>query len=74
MVDRKDVKTLLESSIDVKKADVIISKYYGFETYGEKIAFLRGMFDVSGIGPESEKPDKDTYWAMLSAIINAKWN
>ena len=74
MVDRKDVKTLLEISTDVKKADEIISKYYGFETMREKIAFLKGMFDVAGIGPESEKPDEDTYWAILSSIINAKWN
>ena len=74
MVDRKAVKMLLECSTSVKNADKIISKYYGFETIQEKIAFLRGMFDVSGFGPESEIPDEFTYRAMLSAIINVKWN
>lgn len=74
MVDRKAVKLLLECSTSVKNADKTISEYYGFETIQEKIAFLREMFDVSGIGPESETPDEGTYWAMLSVIINAKWN
>lgn len=70
---QKDVKVLIELCTDVEKADRIIKDYYGFETIREKVAFLKGMFDISIVGHEHEEPNEDTYRMMLGAIINAKW-
>ena len=67
------VKLLIELCTEVEEADRIINEYYGFETIREKVAFLKGMFDISIVGHEHEEPNEDTYRMMLDAIINAKW-
>ncbi|MBQ2916935.1 MAG: hypothetical protein IJE59_01990 [Clostridia bacterium] len=67
---REIVKTLIETAPNVEKADEVINENYDFKSIGEKVAFLKGMFDVKIVGHENDEPDEMTYFAMLSAIIN----
>ena len=75
---REELKMLIELSATVEEADAVITNE-GFSSVKEKFAFLRGMFDFKLIGrfnhssvvdEESEIMD---YYAVLSAIINSKW-
>lgn len=76
-VSREVVKTLIELSSTVEEADKVIEENYGFESIGEKLAFIKGMFDVEVIsihdadGIEKEESDKMTYFSMLNAILVA---
>lgn len=73
---REHVKLLIESAPTAEKADELIDAVYKFETIPEKIAFLRGMFDVTlvsktdGPGVSEERSLEMDYWAMLAGIIN----
>lgn len=69
--DREKTKVLIELSATVEEADAVINESYGFEIFGEKVAFLKGMFGVERIGHEKDKPDETTYFAMLDAVINS---
>ena len=75
VTSRERVKLLIVLSRTVEEADKTISENYGFETVDEKIAFLRGMFDVELIskhdpdGISKEKSTEMDYWAMLDTII-----
>ncbi len=71
-VIREAVKTLIECSTEAKQADDIIVQYYGFKTVQEKIAFLKGIFDVEVVGHEHETTQTD-YECMLNAVVNRKW-
>ena len=72
---REVIKTLIELSPNVEEADKVINENYNFESIGEKIAFLKGMFDVELVsehdadGISEEKSSEMDYWAMLNAII-----
>ena len=72
---REVVKTLIELSPNVEEADKVINEKYNFKSIGEKIAFLKGMFDVELVskhdadGISEEKSAEMDYWAMLNAII-----
>lgn len=72
---REHVKLLIESAPTVEKADELINEVYKFESVAEKIAFLKGMFDVKLVsktdGPDvsKEKSIEMDYWAMLECII-----
>ena len=72
---RKVVKTLIELSPDVAEADKVIKENYNFKSIGEKIAFLKGMFDVDIVSKRDaykiskERSAEIDYWAMLNAII-----
>ena len=74
---REHVKLLIESAPTAEKADELINEVYRFETIAEKIAFLKGMFDVKlvsktdGEGVSKEKSTEMDYWAMLTGIINS---
>lgn len=75
---REQIKALIQLSETVEDADEVIQKE-GFETVREKMAFLRGMFDFKLIG-RSDIDGVDVnasltmdYFAILSAIINEKW-
>lgn len=74
--NREVVKALIELAPNVDEADKVINENYGFNSIGEKLAFLQGMFDVEFFhkhdadGTSKEDSDKMTYFAMLSAIIN----
>lgn len=69
-------KMLIMLSPSVDEADKVISENYDFKSTAEKIAFLKGMFDVECIsvrdaeGISKEESDKMTYFAMLQAILN----
>lgn len=73
---REITKLFIETSNTVEDANKIIENAYDFETIEEKIAFLKGMFDVELISnhdsPEISKgrSAEMDYWTMLSAIIN----
>ena len=70
------VKSLIEMSPNVEEADKIINENYNFKTIGEKMAFLKGMFDVELISKHDadsiteEKSAEMDYWVMLNTIIN----
>ncbi len=72
---REVIKTLIELSPNVQEADKVINENYNFKSIGEKIAFLKGMFDVRLVskhdaeGVPEEKSAEMDYWAMLNAII-----
>lgn len=72
---RKAIKLLIELSPNVEEADKVINENYNFESIGEKIAFLKGMFDVKLVskhdadGISEEKSAEMDYWAMLNSII-----
>lgn len=72
---REVVKTLIELSPTAKEADKVIEENYGFESISEKLAFIKGMFDVEVISIhdagviEKEESDKMTYFAMLNTIL-----
>lgn len=74
---REHVKILIESAPTAEKADELIDAVYKFDSMAEKIAFLKGMFDVKlvsktdGSGVSKDKSIEMDYWAMLEAIISA---
>lgn len=76
---RQKVKLLIEMSPNVEEADKIINENYDFKTIGEKMAFLKGMFDVRLVSKHDveevteEKSAEMDYWAMLNTIINQKY-
>lgn len=77
-MDRERIKLLIEFSSSVEEADQIITEA-GFSSVKEKIAFLMGMFDFALIGRNdcdnvsAELAEEMDYYAILSAIINNKW-
>jgi len=72
---REVIKTLIQLSPNVEEADKVINENYNFTSIGEKMAFLKGMFDVELVskhdspGISKEKSAEMDYWAMLNAII-----
>lgn len=76
MKTRTRIKILIETSPNVEEADRVINEIYNFKTIDEKIAFLKGMFDVKlvskhdGGGISEEKSTEMDYWTMLNAIIS----
>lgn len=73
---REVIKTLIELSPNVEEADRVINENYGFKSIGEKVAFLKGMFDIELISKhdadsisEEQSAEMD-YWVMLNSIIN----
>ena len=73
---REHVKLLIESAPTVEKADELINAVYKFESFAEKVAFLKGMFGVKlvsktdGKDVSKEKSVEMDYWVMLETIIN----
>ena len=73
---REVIKTLIEISTDVDEADKVINDHYHFKSISEKVAFLKGMFDVKVIHQHDsteiteEESAEMTYWSMLDTIIN----
>lgn len=66
---REIVKVLIETSPNVDQADKVIKENFDFKSIREKVAFLKGMFDVQIVGHENDEPDEMTYFAMLQTII-----
>ena len=75
-MSRDIVKFLIETASNVTEADRIISENYNFVSFGEKLAFLRGMFDFEVVsehnieGTSEEDAVKMTYWTVLNCIID----
>ena len=69
-LSREHVKIMLKTARTVEEADEVISKYYNFESIREKIAFLKGMFDVQIVGQEEKEPDEMDYFSMLATIVS----
>lgn len=69
-VSREVIKVLIETAPSVDEADKVINENYDFKTISEKVAFLKGMFDVHVVGHAKDEIDEMTYFAMLSAVIN----
>lgn len=70
-LDRKQIKILLETAPTVEDADEIINKTFSFKSIREKVAFLKGMFDVEIVGHEENEPDEMSYFAMLATVISS---
>ena len=74
-VSRSFIKTLIKLSPNVEEADKVINENYNFKSIGEKLAFLKGMFDVKlvskhdSVDISEEKSNEMDYWAILNAII-----
>lgn len=71
-MQRERVQALIILSRNTEEADLEIVKFLGNVSIKEKIAFLRGMFDVQIISrcgqTQNEKAD---YEAMLGSILLA---
>ena len=67
--NRELIKALIELAPNVDEADKVINKYYDFKSIREKVAFLKGMFDVQIVGHETDEPDETTYFTMLATVI-----
>ena len=66
---RKTIKARILLSDSVENADKVIVKKGEFKSIGEKVAFLKGMFDIESVGHKEDIHDEATYWSLLSAII-----
>lgn len=77
-MNREKIKILIELAASVEEADAVITGQ-GFHSTKEKIAFLRGMFDFKLIGRndgtdlDKSRIEEMDYYAILSTIINEKW-
>ena len=75
-ISRELVKSLIIISSSVEEADRVIEYNYGFRTVGEKLAFLKGMFDIQiafkddAEGTSEEESAEMDYWVMLEYIIH----
>ena len=69
-IKRKIVKNFIETSRNNEEADKVITENYDFQTVEEKIAFLKGMFNIEVVA-HGEK-DLSTYHAMLHSIRTEK--
>lgn len=71
-MQRERVKALIVLSRNIEEADMEIVKYLGNVSIKEKIAFLRGMFDVQIISRCCQtKDDRADYEVMLDSILAA---
>lgn len=67
---REDLKLMIEISPTVEDADKLIQEQMNFSTTKEKIAFLKGMFDVGVIiDQKPEDSDELIYNLLLSGIL-----
>lgn len=77
-MNKEKIKMLIILSPTVEAADEIIVKE-GYTVIREKIAYLDGMFDFKLIGRSDEdsirekEAEEMDYYAILSTIINSKW-
>lgn len=67
-----EIKLMILSSPSANSADKIISDNFDFTTFGEKIAFLKGMFGSHLIGEVNSNSDEATYFAILNKLLSLK--
>jgi len=73
------VKSLIEMATSVEEADAAVEKHMGYNTYGEKLAFITGTFQLiveansgdEGLSEETRK--HNAYYSLLAVIIDRKW-
>ncbi len=71
-MERERVQALIMLSRNTEEADLAIVKFLGNVSVKEKIAFLRGMFDVQIISRCGQTNDDESdYHSMLSSILAA---
>ena len=71
-MERERVQALIILSRNIEEADLEIVKFLGDVSVKEKIAFLRGMFDVQIISRCGQTNDDESdYYSMLSSILAA---
>ncbi len=68
-MERQRAQAIIVLSRNVEEADSEIIKFLGNVSTKEKIAFLRGMFDVQMVS--QAKDDETNYFIMLSSILVA---
>lgn len=69
-MERERVQALIILSSSTEKADLEIVRFLGNVSVKEKIAFLRGMFDVQIISRCGQTNDDESdYYAMLDSIL-----
>lgn len=68
-MERQRVQAIIVLSRNVEEADSEIVKFLGNVSTKEKIAFLRGMFDVQMVS--QAKDDETNYFIMLNSILVA---
>lgn len=68
-MERQRVQSIIVLSRTVEEADSEIVKFLGNVSTKEKIAFLRGMFDVQMVS--QAKDDETNYFIMLNSILVA---
>lgn len=65
-----EIRSMILSAPDVEAIDKIICDNYDFTSFGEKIAFLKGMFGTEIIGEVNNNSDETTYFDILNTIIS----
>lgn len=73
-LERKNVKALIELSTSFEEADEVIKKYTDFKDLKEKIAYIKGMFDVEILDSKKDDPDELIYRLLLTAVVEKKWH
>lgn len=68
-MERQRAQAIIVLSRSVEEADSEIIKFLGNVSTKEKIAFLRGMFDVQMVS--QAKDDETNYFIMLNSILVA---
>lgn len=72
-MNREKIKLLIELATSYDEADSVIQEYSGLDTYEEKVAYLKGMFDCEIVGRSGGNNAKTDYIALLTSIVNYKW-
>lgn len=72
-MNREEVKLLIETATTFERADELICRHTEFKTTKEKIAFLKGMFDVEIIDQRKSDSDEFIYQLIVNAIVNQKF-
>lgn len=75
-MNRKQIKSMINLSRNFEEANEVIEKYAELDDnsdYAQKLAYLRGMFDCQIVGRTIESLEAD-YIAMLTSIVDQKWN
>lgn len=79
MSKREVIKELLVLAETSEQADKILETHMGLSDISQKLAYLRGMFDIelmprsTGRGTSENDILRDDYLAFLATIIDLKW-
>lgn len=64
------IKLLIELATSYDEADSVIQQYSGFDSYEEKVAYLKGKFDCQIVGRSVGDNARTDYIALLTSIVN----